>query len=193
MNLYIYLVFYYKMNEYILISVIIIILVLLLSSVLYNKKPKIYNGVCVFDLDNTITCGIQNAKIAIDVCRNNNYKIAINTARPTLWYSDIKLDELGLDEHEFIDDFYYGKPFNCSFTDNSCLINSISETKVDHLDTISKKWNIRPKNIILFDDQYYNISKANEKGYSTVFANNPQCGLSDNIKEQIEKLITLEK
>lgn len=180
------------MNYYIILPVILLVLVFL-TLYFYNKKPRVYNGVCVFDLDNTITCGIQNAKTAIDICRKNNYKIAINTARPTLWYSDIKLEELGLHKDEFMDDFYYGKPFNCSFTDNSCLTNSISDTKVEHLNTISKKWKIKPKKIILFDDQHYNITKANDKGYSTIFANNPQCGLSDNIKEQIEKLISLEK
>ena len=62
--------------------------------------------------------------------------IAINTARPTKWYHDIKLEELGINEEDFLDDFYHGEEFNCSFTNNQCLQDSISNTKVKHLNTL---------------------------------------------------------
>ena len=40
-------------------------------------------GVCVFDLDNTLTCG--DAERAVRACRDADYEIAINTARPLPW------------------------------------------------------------------------------------------------------------
>lgn len=185
------------MNKNIYI-IIFLLAITVISSIVYkiNKNGHVerigsYDGVCAFDLDGTITCGLENAKKAIETCRNYNYKIAINTARPIKFYSDIKLDKLGLNKEEFIDDFYYGEVYLCSFTDYNCMTENISDTKVKHLNTLADKWNVKPKNIILFDDQIYNINKAKANGFSVITANNPICGLPDDVTEQIKNIITL--
>ncbi len=175
----------------IVIIVIIVVIMFILLCIIMRKETfkNTYNGMCVFDLDNTITCGLDNAKLAIDICKKNNYGIAINTARTSQYYSDINLDKLGLSEVDFINDFYYGKLPQCSFTDEDCFYDNIANTKIEHLYTLSKKWNLNPQKIILFDDVWNNIEKANVNGFSTVFANHQICGIPDNISSQLEKLM----
>lgn len=155
-----------------------------------NYDQHQYNGVCAFDLDDTITCGIGNAKRAIDICKQNNYKIAINTARVLPFYDDIRLNDLGLTESEIIDDFYHGKEYNCSFANNDEFRDQIAETKVKHMYTLANKWNLPKDKVILFDDQEANISKAQIHGFPTITAGNKEsCGLPDNITEQLYKHI----
>jgi hypothetical protein len=180
-----------------MLYLIIFIIILLLTIIIvfmcreqFTQHIHKYDGICAFDLDNTITCGLENAKIAIDICKKNNYKIAINTARPTMWFSDIKLDHIGLLESDFIDDFYFGDNYACSFTDYECLSKNIADTKTKHLHTLAKKYDINPSNVILFDDIFHNINNANNNGFSTIFANNPMCGLPNNIHIQLENIMS---
>jgi FMN phosphatase YigB (HAD superfamily) len=176
-----------------IIIVVIVTIALVIALVIAYKEychiPKSYEYVCVFDLDNTITCGIERAAEAIKFCKDNSFKIAINTARPTKWFDDLKLEKLGLTIEDFKDDFYFGKSFECSFTDQNCFEDSISQTKVDHLHNISKKYNVPPNKIILFDDQYYNIKKAKEHGFSTVYANHQECGLPEHTISILESIV----
>jgi len=178
-----------------IIFIVFILFVLVLGFFAYREKFSnntiSCNGICVFDLDNTITCGINNAKNAISICKSNNYKIAVNTARQSHYYSDINLNELGLTEEDMNNDFYHGENYQCSFGDNNCFHNSIADTKVKHLYTLSKKYNLPHKKIILFDDIWNNIEKANNNGFSSVYANHHICGLPDDVNEQLKKLITL--
>jgi hypothetical protein len=145
--------------------------------------------VCAFDLDNTLTCGISRAAKAVDICKKQGCKIAINTARPTPWFSDLKLKRLGLEEIDFKDDFYHIEPFKCSFQDNNCLSETISNTKSDHLDTISKKYSVPKNKVILFDDQWDNVKRARERGFSGIYANHPNCGISQNVHKEIDKIL----
>jgi hypothetical protein len=145
--------------------------------------------VCAFDLDGTITCGVDRAAKAITRCKELGCKIAINTARPTKWYHDLDLHGLGLHDHDFDSDFYHGEPFECSFTNVKCLEDSIANTKVKHLHTLSTKWNVNPRRVILFDDQFSNIDKARQSGFSVIYANNLSCGLPDNVTEQINDIL----
>jgi hypothetical protein len=176
-----------------ILSIIVLLLLIYPKKENLIENNKIYDGVCAFDLDGTITCGIENARKAINICRTNNYKIAINTARPAKYYSDLKLDLLDLKYEEFGDDFYHGEINLCSFIDYNCMTNNISDIKVKHLETLAEKWKVNPKNVILLDDQHYNIDKAKNKGFSTIHANNPICGLPDNVDKQIENIIALGK
>lgn len=147
------------------------------------------NCIFAFDIDGTITCGIDRASKAISKAKELGCKIAINTARPTRWYGDLDLQGLGLNESDFISDFYNGEPFKCSFTDLNCFENSIATTKVNHLHTLSQKWKVKPQRIILFDDQWSNIEKCRQAGFSTIFANHSSCGLPDNVIEQIDLIL----
>lgn len=156
-----------------------------------NSEKTSQNCICAFDLDGTITCGLSRAANAISKCKELNCKIAINTARPTRWYDDLNLNKLGLSESDFDSDFYNGEPFTCSFSGDDCLEESISNTKVKHLHTLSAKWNVNPQRIILFDDQHSNIEKSRQNGFSTIYANHSTCGLPDNVAEQIENILGL--
>jgi len=178
-------------NKIFLLKASVVIIFLIFGYLHYYKKESFenYSGICVFDLDDTLTCGIARAADAVKTCKQLNCKIAINTARPTAWWSDIKLTKLGLDESDFIDDFYHGEKFSCSFQDYKCLSNSVSDTKVKHLKTLSKKWNIDPKKVILFDDQYPNIEKARNFGFSAIYANDNNCGIRKNASKEVARII----
>ena len=170
----------------------IVILILGLIFFLFRREPfkETYDGICAFDLDNTITCGIDRASSAIAYCKSRNCKIAINTARPSKWYSDLDLIGLGLHPDDFDSDFYHGEALQCSFGDKRCFEDTIAATKVKHLHTLKNKWNVNPQRVILFDDQWSNIEKARVDGFSTVYANHDQCGLPENVIEQIEKILS---
>ena len=173
----------------------IIILLISLIAFMINKYPEKFetlkepNCVCAFDIDGTITCGIERAAKAIAKCKELGAVIAINTARPSKWYNDLDLSKLGLDVSDIDSNFYHGEPFTCSFTDLKCFENSIAETKVKHLRDISSKWNIKPERIILFDDQWSNITFAKEMGFSTIHANHYSGGLPDNVNEIIHNIL----
>jgi phosphoglycolate phosphatase-like HAD superfamily hydrolase len=154
--------------------VIVIFFVIILTVVLY--KAPTYRGVCAFDLDDTLTCGIENARDAIKVCKQNNYKIAIVTARGKKYYSDIRLYDLGLSEKDFIDDFYH-RDARCSYLNDTCSAENIALQKTDQLIYLSKKYNVEPKRVIFFDDQLPNIEKARNAGFSVVHANDTKCGI----------------
>jgi hypothetical protein len=136
-----------------------------------------------------ITCGIELAAQAIAKCKELGGKIAINTARPSKWYDDLDLDGLGLIESDFDSDFYNGEPLTCSFTDVKCFYDSIADVKVKHLHSLASKWNVSPERIILFDDQWTNIEKAKQSGFSVIFANNQLGGLPDDVVKQIESIL----
>jgi len=151
--------------------------------------------VCAFDLDGTITCGIGRAAAAVSKCKELGCRIAINTARPTKWYDDLDLHGLGLTKDDFDSDtgmgsdFYFGEPFNCSFADDKCMEDSIANTKVRHLHTLSSKWRVSPSRVILFDDLYSNTERAKESGFSAVLANNYLGGLPNNVVELISDIL----
>jgi 3-deoxy-D-manno-octulosonate 8-phosphate phosphatase KdsC-like HAD superfamily phosphatase len=184
-------------KELIFLFFIIILLVILIAFMIH-KYPENFRGsqelkepdcICAFDIDGTITTGIDRAAKAIKRCKELGAKIAINTARPTKWYSDLDLDGLGVSHIEIDSEFYHGEPFACSFTDIKCFENAIAGTKVKHLYTLSSKWNVRPERIILFDDQWSNVAMAKEAGFSAIHANYHLGGLPDNVVDQIENIL----
>jgi hypothetical protein len=176
----------------------IIILLMLLIAFLIHKYPEKFQGseelkepdcICAFDIDGTITTGIDRAAKAIKRCKELGARIAINTARPTKWYSDLDLHNLGISDTEIDSEFYHGEPFTCSFTDLKCFENAIAGTKVKHLHTLSSKWKVRPERIILFDDQWSNVSMAKQAGFSAIHANYHSGGLPHDVVEQIENIL----
>ena len=183
------------MNSTQLFFLIFIFILLVIALVALVHKNENFsqeiptNCICVFDIDGTITCGLDRAAKAIARCKELGAKIAINTARPTKWYDDLNLAGLGLLESDFESDFYHGQPFNCSFVDIKCFQDSIATTKVNHLHTLSTKWNVNKQRIILFDDQWRNIEKARESGFSGIFANDQLCGLPDNVVTLIDDIL----
>lgn len=186
-------------KEYIFLILVIVFMLIMVLVKMYRKKSEEYveenkiRGICAFDIDGTITCGVKRASEAIAKCRELGYKISINTARPTKWYDDLNLVKLGISEDEIMNDFYHGEPYTCSFTDVKCFEDRVSETKVKHLYSMSEKWGVDPKRVILFDDQWSNITKAKNAGFSVIHANHSVCGLPDNVVELIDKINKIDK
>lgn len=180
---------------YIFLFFIIILLILAIAYIIHKYPEKFESAksdprcICAFDIDGTITCGTDRAASAIAKCKELGCKITINTARPTKWYRDLDLNSLGLTTEDIESDFYHGEPFQCSFTDITCFEDAIASTKVKHLHSMASKWNVEPRKIILFDDQWSNIVKAKEAGFSIIHADNYLGGLPDNVVQQVENIL----
>lgn len=152
----------------------------------YMQYPE-NKCVCVFDLDDTITCNKDIAKEAIKECKNNGCKIAINTARQLKYYEDIDTDYLGLDQED-LSNFYTG-PIDVDYSiPNNNLHLKIAEKKVSNLDEIAFKFSVPKKKVILFDDNEHNIKMAEKHGYSIIHANNPACGLNYDVINNIRQI-----
>lgn len=178
------------MYSYFVIILAIVIVGILAYKYFTKSEPRV-ECVCVFDLDDTLTCGIPQAKQAIDTCRKNYCKFAINTARNSTYLEDIQLKELGLNPSEFVNDYYIGDWMdkNSSFVNHDNLIEYIAQTKVKHLQTISNKYKVPKDKVILFDDNDVNIKIAKENGFSVIHANSRTCGLNSDVSEHIEYIL----
>src|SRR5574343_1404983 len=165
-----------------MVLLIIIIIFFVYYFYIRNRKPKEYvDCVCVFDIDDTITCGLQNAKEAIDTCKERSCKLAINTARGGIYYNGIDFNALGIEPDTFYDDYYHGTWNKMSYASENELIDDIAKTKVDHLYTVQQKYSVPKDRVILFDDNLNNIALAKYNGFSTILANHANCGLPHNI------------
>jgi hypothetical protein len=175
---------------YVIVFIIICIIFILIIYFTTSRKKQ-YNCACVFDLDNTITCNISNAKKAVDECSSRSCLFAINTARTQSYYKDIEIDNLGIPHSAFINDFYHGDwdKNNFSYANKEELMSYIAKTKVKNLDIISKKYGIPKKSIILFDDNTTNIDSAKYNGYSTILADHSNCGLKQNVDKEISDIL----
>lgn len=175
---------------FIIIGILILILILIKYSNKFSNNHELFNNnnntnyscACIFDLDDTITCNKDIAKNAIEHCKKMNCKIGINTARQIPYIEDIDVNYLGLTSED-LQLFYLGPKL--------MTINSIAQNKVDALNDIYNKFNGKiPKNkIILFDDNFNNITAAKNYGFSTIHANNPSCGLNPYIVYEINNIL----
>lgn len=170
-----------------IIIVILVFILIIINISTNNNNQELFNNnkyscVCMFDLDDTITCNKEIAKNAINHCKKMNCKVGINTARQIPYIADIDLNYLGLTSDD-LELFYLGPKIMTA--------NNIAEQKVNALNDVYNKFNgIIPKNkIILFDDNFTNISTAKNYGYSIVHANNPTCGLNPYIIYQIDNIL----
>jgi len=168
----------------------------ILAIIKYDKEKDDFSNnttcACVFDFDNTITCGLDLAKSAIDDCKKRGCKLAFNTARAMPYYEDIKLEKLGLTEEDVRDNLYHGDWLEgmVSSLTREGLVKKIADTKSRHMKTIQNKFNILdPKKVILFDDVYPNITNVREKGFSAIHANHRICGLNERVKSDIAKIL----
>lgn len=107
-----------------------------------------YKGACVLDLDQTLTCSktsqqcdTQHMKRVIDMCRDNNMLVAINTARPP--QRDI-LHSIPPDVRAKIEDSpVYDRPVNA---------DPVPLHKLMNMHRIAKDFNLNVQNTILVDD-----------------------------------------
>lgn len=139
-----------------------------------RKKASFSPCGCVFDIDDTITCG--SPEKAVSLCRERGCAIGINTARPVPWADDVNLTQMGFPVNVVnLEDFVY----NSSGTD-------IVKHKVEGLKKFQQKWNISsPKDVLFFDDNLANLEGATSAGFSTVrCSTGGLCGITEmQIKE----------
>ncbi len=122
-------------------------------------------GVCVFDIDNTLTCGttlcsvsqIENMIKSIDLCKQNNMAIEINTARPPQDNVLFGIDQKVLDS---IGDI---KPY----TREPDGIQ-VEMQKLINMKKIARKHNVSEKKTILFDDVKSTCDLLNKHDIPTV-------------------------
>ena len=124
-------------------------------------------GVCVFDIDNTLTCG--DPARAIQACRDANYEIAINTARPVAWLEP-RLRALGLP--------LPGAP---AFHFNPDSYQQSEQERADHkgqaMHKIAKYFDT--DTLMLFDDIPANVEAARRRGYrGQLVSARGACGVS---------------
>ena len=48
----------------------------------FLKKQTAFKGICLFDIDNTLTTGTENERV-VDICLNAGYAVGISTANPS--------------------------------------------------------------------------------------------------------------
>ena len=131
--------------------------------------PAAAKGVCVFDIDNTLTCG--DAARAVQACRDKDYNIAVNTARPVGWLEP-RLAALGLPA-----------PNTPAFVHNphSYLQTPAQRAaaKARGMDKIADLFGT--KNLILFDDLEENVAAVRDAGYrAQQVSQNGRCGITKN-------------
>lgn len=147
--------------------------------------PQPSSCVCVFDLDHTLTCG--DAKPIVDICKQKGCKLAINTARPTNWVSDIPLGELGFEKPWYDPRDHYFNPRSYEQT-----LEQIANTKSNFLGLVRDKYKVaNSKCVILFDDSPKILQTAETNGFSTIAASEPGkgCGIHRTKMDELGALL----
>jgi predicted AAA+ superfamily ATPase len=138
-------------------------------------------GACVFDLDDTLTCGqhscakhkIEAMCESIDTCVREDMAIEVNTARPQqdniLWGipNAVKGRLIKHDADVYI------RPRDSKL--------SVEEQKLRHMKTIAKKWKISKKKMILFDDRLSTCTHLKNKGFKAIHVKNENGICSDEL------------
>jgi hypothetical protein len=164
----------------------------------YTENPNVLdksvpdpNCACVFDIDETITCGLPNAAKAVETCKEHNCRFALNTARGAAYYEDVKFHEIGLDPNLIKNDVHiWNQNAKATYASQDDMLKEIAENKVAGLEELQKKYSVPKHRIILFDDNNNNITKAQKSGYAVVHAANAgQCGLPNNVQKIISDIL----
>ena len=103
-----------------------------------NTQPINNNCICVFDVDNTITCG--NPIPFVNKCKEYGCRLAINTARPSKYIDDVDITSMGFKEPHYNPKDYYYNPNSYSQTPNQ-----VGQTKTNYLDVLKNKYTIYDK------------------------------------------------
>ena len=131
--------------------------------------PRPPKGVCVFDLDQTLTCG--DAARAVHACRYIEYEIAVNTARPVGWLEP-RLAALGLPAPDSPAFVYNPRSYQQTSAQRAAA-------KARGMDQIADIFGT--KNLILFDDLAENVAAARDAGYrAQQVSRNGRCGITEH-------------
>lgn len=186
------------MSTTIIIIIIIIILIIILIYI-YNKsnenftqndntqEPLENTCACIFDIDGTISCSFDNVKKAVNTCKREGCILGINTARKT----DVGIEDILNKADISKNDFSYIHTGKWSIFNGENIPDQIAYDKSQYLEDVYNDNNkkIEKKHIILFDDNINNINFAKLLGYNTIYANNPKCGLNNDVDNQILNIL----
>ena len=142
------------------------------------------NGVCVFDIDNTLTCNgecsinqIENMKNSIRLCNENNMGVAINTARPP--QNDV-LFGINADVRRLLKYVnVYTRPRNGI---------SVELQKLEHMNTIANEHNVNVNKTILIDDRLSSCRFLEQNNVSTIYVSGEN-GITTNEYEKLKEKI----
>ena len=141
-------------------------------------------AVCAFDIDNTITCGRENAKELIGWCRDRGFGLGIITARPMRVPPD-DWRELGFSREDLRDNFYHNP-------------RSLTQTAAEHgqhkaaaMESLRQRHQIADKKcVLLLDDMPYNIEAVRQGGYSAVrVGDRRRCGLTPETVRAAQQIL----
>ena len=150
-----------------------------------NTKTKM-KGMCVFDIDNTITCNKKNAKELIGWCKKNHFGVGIVTARthpvpPLDWRA------LGFSPADLQSRFHYN-PFALRQTGQQH-----GQTKAYAMEQLRTESNVADRRcMLLLDDMGYNIRETQKEGFSALQVGRGgqrQCGLSTTDMEAAKAIM----
>lgn len=201
---------------------IIIIVIILILYFIFRKDTENFSQttcMCVFDLDGTLTCGEESAKIAVHECKKRMCKFAINTARyfttknsdtnqnadkinKLLILDDIKLDRIGLTHEDIYEDIYTGFDPTSSLNTYTPFLNSLSSRKHFVSDLINQISLTKVDHMHTIKNKY-NIDPKRIILFDDVLENinsvknhgfsavhaNGICGLNQNVKSDISKIL----
>lgn len=142
---------------------------LLASSLLFSFAVfAVKKGVCVFDIDQTLTC--KGAYAAVGACKEAGFDLAINTARNEEWAKEAITDGTLLRNGfglEFIQKVKNQKGLNGVFQYREAFsvfkpFEQIFQSKSYGMRQIAKHYgyktdDIESHKLVLFDDQFHNI------------------------------------
>ena len=126
------------------------------------------NGVCVFDIDYTLKC--DGAYAAVEACKRQGFKLAINTSRNRDWAREVITDgtllKKGFDA-EFVTNAFYQFGLNGAFQYREPFkphlpFEQIFQNKSYGMRQIAKYYGYKTdgtdsRKMVLFDDGFHNI------------------------------------
>jgi len=146
-------------------------------------------GACVFDIDNTLTCDqkctnkqINMMKKSIETCRENDFEVVINTARPPqpnmLHGIDTRIKTLLKGTQ------VYSRKTSCT--------NSVPAEKLNNMKKIAKALKVPLYKTVLVDDLLQTCRHVNNNG-STAIHVHKENGIDENEFTKIQKFVTTNK
>ena len=144
----------------------------------YSNNKKKFNGICLFDVDNTLTTGTEN-ELVVQKCLDEGYAVGISTANPFYTPHTIKffkwmpknlysfMEENNFDTFNNVSSLYLNGIIQRDKYDEidlqvySSKINLYGWRKCFSLISTAKLYNIQnPNKMFLFDDDKGYISGA---------------------------------
>lgn len=129
-------------------------------------------GVCVFDIDDTLTCG--DPRPLVEACKRLGYSFAINTARPVADVKPVRFKDIGMPHDTPI--WYNPDSYSQS-------AQQIAQHKASNMRHIQRAFGVdSPAQVVLIDDNADNIQAVQSQGFQAIHAPHTadQCGLSSH-------------